>query len=684
MFPVLATLHLKKLNILLQSNFIYYVLILIAFLNIIIFTKCIKYDTKLDLAARNVTGKIISYDLNEKYLSFIIKNEEKVKATYYFKNNEEYKYFFNLNLYGASVNLQGEFKKPLNNTIPNTFNYKKYLYDNKIYVLFKAKNIEIKETTNFFYQLKNSLINRINEYNSKIYLKLFILGDKSELSDELYDAYKINGIAHLLAVSGMHITFFAYILEKLFIRFRNKTKRTLIITFLLFYSFLTNFAVSVLRCVLFYILKEVNKIYNLKISNIRLLLISAFLLLIYDPFYIYSIAFLYSFIITFGLMYSFNKERNIFKSLFLTSVIAFLFSVPITINLNYEINISSIIINLICVPLVTYLIYPLSLLSLFIKGLDNFLMLFVNFFEFLNSQMLNYSLILNVPKMSFIFMIGYYLCLCLFFKVKHKIYLFLILINLGIVKIIPKLDSSFYVVYLDVGQGDSSLLISPYKKEVVMIDTGGNLNYSVSNNSILYLKSLGINKLDSLVLTHGDSDHAFETLNINKKLKIKTIVFNNNKYNNLEKEILKLKLNKTKDVNLKYFKAKNLNESLSDDENASSLGFKFNIQNYIFLFMGDIPIKETKIILKKNDLTCDFLKLSHHGSKYSTDEIIINQIKPRYVLISAGRDNLFKHPHKEIISLLELKKIKYYTTQQGSIVIKINKNKNYNISSYNP
>lgn len=666
---------MKISKILLQSNLFYFILIVCLFIYILITTVCIKYDTKYDLNTNTVKGVIKEYSLKEEYITLTVKSDELIKVTFYFNNNYNKDYFNNVVLLGSFVTFKGTMSKPLNNSIPNTFNYKKYLYNNKIFVTFRAKEFKLYESKKIYHNVKYKIHKYFLTFKSYNYLNLFILGNKDYLDNYTHDLYKINGVAHLLAISGMHITLFVLILEKLLIKLNKNKKRLIIISFLMLYVYLTNFGISILRCVIFYILKEYFDYKNLHITSFKILLLTMTLLLLINPFYIYSISFLYSFIITFGLILCNKDDKSYFKKLLYTSSMAFLLSLPITVSLNYEINILSILNNIILVPIVTLLLYPLTLLTTLFKCIDPLLMRLWSFFEVLNDFLYRISININIPKMSFLAIFFYYLLLYIFITLKKKIIILYLFILFTFNKFIPKLDSSYQVIYFDVGQGDSSVLISPYQKEVIMIDTGGNIKYKVSDNVILYLKSISITKIDIVVLTHGDYDHVGEIFNIYNKMNIKNIIINNNELNDIEKEIVNLNINLTKEINTKYFKANNLNKVIYKDENTSSLVFLFNLYNNNFLFTGDIPIKETKIILNDNFITTNYLKISHHGSKHNTDEEIIKILQPKYAIISAGRNNIYNHPSNEIINILKNNNVIYYTTQEGSIIIKIWKHK---------
>ena len=125
----------------------------------------------------------------------------------------------------------------------NAFNYKKYLYNNHIYLNYNVNKIEILEDENIFYKLKNSIIKRINNISDndssvQAYFNLFVLGNNDYLDNNIYASYKENGIWHLFAVSGMHISLIVLCLE--FLLKKVKFKNIIVSIFLLYFLFLTN------------------------------------------------------------------------------------------------------------------------------------------------------------------------------------------------------------------------------------------------------------------------------------------------------------------------------------------------------------------------------------------------------------------------------------------------------------
>lgn len=673
---------MKNLKQILQFNKLLVFLGIFIFIYILFFTKIIKYSSKYDINEKQVTGIITSMKLDGNKLTINLKAKENIIANYYIQTEEEKNNIFNKVHLGSKVYLRGSFSEPLDNTVPNTFNYKRYLYNKKIYYIFDISEYKIIDSNNLIYKLKDNLFKKIyNSENSDYYLA-FILGDKALLSSDIYNAYQKNGISHLLAISGMHINMLVLLISKII----KSEKKEFVVTssFLLLYLFLTGITASIMRAILFYILKKINKLKNLRYSNMHILILSAYIILFIDPFMIYDLGFIYSFVVCFGIIYYNNYIKgNYFIKLLKLSIITFLFSLPVTALVNFEINLLSILINIIFVPWVSLFLYPFTLISFIIPFLNPILSFFITITNDLNIFFGKFSLLINIPKMPIIFVALFYLILLT--KKKKNIY-FLPLIVV-ICKLLPLLDFNYYVYYLDVGQGDSSILLSPHNKETIMIDTGGKVEYKIddwkkkkktyhlSDNTIKFLKSKGITSFSYMIITHGDADHAKESLNIIENINVKNVVLNSGNTNYLEKEIISSKINITKKYNLKYFNIVNLNNDMYDNENDNSIVNYITFLGYKFLFMGDASIKVEENLLEKYKITnVDFLKIGHHGSKYSTSENFINTLKPIYSVISVGRNNKYGHPHEEVLENLKNSKI-LRTDLKGTIGIKINRNK---------
>ena len=257
-------------------------------------------------------------------------------------------------------------------------------------------------------------------------------------------------------------------------------------------------------------------------------------------------------------------------------------------------------------------------------------------------------------------------------------------------KIRPYMDNNTYIYYIDVGQGDSILVVTPHLSKTILIDTGGivsfNKNYKsniVKNKTIPFFRRIGINKVDYLFLTHGDFDHAGEANQLLSNFCVKKVFINKGNINNIEKKIKNKEVLTFKNFVIDNIKVNSLNNNIFNNENDDSTVLFFNIYDYKFLFMGDASVKTEEYLLNNYILpNVDILKVGHHGSYTSTSADFINVIKPKYSVISVGENNMYKHPNKSVLDILDNTKL-FRTDVDGTIEVKISK-KGYKIKTYVP
>lgn len=657
-----------RLKTLLQYNYFYIILVILV-LCLTFIRNSFYNESKFNGSETSFVGIVDEIKKSDDYYKITIKSKEKIIGSYYSKEP------LNISL-GDKITFKGTLSKPKNNTIPNTFNYRKYLYNHHVYYLVKIDNIKvISKTRSVKYKVKNYIVKRSEKFKHSDYFKAFLIGDKSEMDD--YSIFQKNGVSHLFAISGMHLSLLSGIV--LFVFKKSRFKEILACIFLILFSMITNYSASIYRSLLLFIYIVLNKKLDLRISTVNVLLLVVCTLLIFNPLIIYDMGFLYSVSVSLGLIL-FNKymKKNYFVNMFLTSFIAFLFSLPITLYYNYEINLMQIINNVVIVPLVSIIIYPLTILTFIFSFLEPILNVFISILKFISTHLIMINII--VPKVSLIFYFTYYVFLFMFLKTNRKIFILLIIIYTLCIKAKPLIDFNTYVYFLDVGQGDSLLIYSKHK--VILIDTGGNDNVKVSDNTIKFLKSTGKSKINYLVLTHGDYDHMGEAISLVENFRVEKVIFNCGSYNELEKNLIKV-LDKKK---ISYYKELSelsvfnnklyfLNTSIYNNENDNSNVLYFNYNNYQFLFMGDASIEKEKDILNEYSIeNIDFLKIGHHGSDTSSSKEFVDIMNPNYSIISVGKNNRYGHPNKEVLDSLEDSKI-YRTDEDGSIMFKIKNNK---------
>lgn len=641
-------------------------------LSVFVFDNNIRYEKN-----ETVTGIITDIKKESGKTTFDLKGKVKYRVTTTDKFNYEL---------GDKVMTYAKVYTPSNNTVFNLFNYRKYLYSKNIKFLVKPNNIKlIEENNNVIYGIKNIIIKRIEQFKSSAYLKAFILGDQSEIKETVKESYEKTGTSHLFAISGSNVTLILLILN--FILKRFKFKNVFIFLFLLFFLFLTNYTESLLRALLFLLLQHINKKMKLNCKTSFVLVMTGVLLLLYNPYLIYNVGFLFSIIISFFivLISPMLKDKNYLGKLTIISLVAFLASIPIMANTFFKINLLSPIFNLILVPMVSLIIFPVSIITFFVPILDVFFLTITNFLENITQVLSKIDfLYITIAKPGFILILIYYVSLYITITFKRKSFFFVFIItfllNINLRFFISKPE----VLFMDVGQGDCSIIILPTGKAVA-IDTGGTYysSSSVAKNKIIpYLSSRGISKIECLILTHGDIDHMGNAIYLVNNIKVRKVIFNNGEYNDLELDLIKVLKEKDtsyyqgiQELNVGDNKLYFLNDELYYDENDNSNVIYTELNDYKLLFMGDTGIKLEENLLNKYDLKdIDVLKVGHHGSRTSSSKKFVNVLKPKYSLISVGKNNRYGHPNSEVLENLDDSAI-YRTDEDGSVMFTIRNSK---------
>lgn len=689
-----------KLRIILLSNFLYFSFVIlsliIALINISYFSKTSLYT----LADTVVEGYIHALNIEGNHLQLEVRGKEKVLVNYYFKTYQEKKEF-NLCL-GDYIKAEGTFSLPSENRVFNLFNYRKYLSYNGIFYLVKAKEIiKLKSSNKIRYKFKQGVINRISLLRrSSSYVQTFILGNKKGIDPFVYQSYQENGVSHLFALSGMHVSLLALILLFILKNLKVDEVKSYIITvlFLFCYAFLADFTASIMRATLFFTLLGINRIYYFHIKTLNILGVTFSLLILFNPYFLYDIGFQFSLIISFYLILFqelINKYSSYLGKTLIVSFIAFLASIPITINNFFMINLFTPFYNLIFVPLVSFLVLPISLLTFVFPILDQVLSLIIMMMEsislFINKLSVG-TLILSKP--SIFILILYYLVITfvLLEFLYNRYYYFLLIVillfvhtNSNYFKKIP------YLVFIDVGQGDSILINLPSNKGTILVDTGGEYKFNFLNWQqkrkpfslgkdliIPYLRSEGIKKIDYLVLTHGHIDHLGEALMIINNFPVKTVVLGKSSLTEIEEDLIKelkrikkpyLFLGADDVLRLKEFTFYVLNPNDDNNPNDDSLVLYFRLNQQSVLLTGDISKSiEYKLINTYNLFNVDILKVGHHGSYTSSSEEFLDILNPLYGVIMVGKNNKFDHPHPQVLKRLEERLVKtFLTSEQGSI-----------------
>jgi competence protein ComEC len=263
------------------------------------------------------------------------------------------------------------------------------------------------------------------------------------------------------------------------------------------------------------------------------------------------------------------------------------------------------------------------------------------------------------------------------------------------------MNSEATVSYINVGQGDSILIELPYRKGTYLIDTGGSIHFDqedwekpeeefdVTKEIVLpFLKAKGISKLDVLLLSHGDMDHAGGALYLLDSLKVGNVFMANSLPNELEKDIqlkaknmgsgVRILTNDVRwtDQNSKFMV---LNPGIEEGQSSNNRSVVLWVKIYdtSLLFTGDIEKEaEHEIAGKFKSFKTDILKVPHHGSKTSTTDEFLEKASPAFAVISVGEKNIYGHPNEEVVERLKKRNITTFRTDlNGDIILTINSNK---------
>ncbi len=614
-------------------------------------------------------GRVIEIKDADTYTSYIIQGKDKFIAYDYTNGNKQIQL-------GQRVQVRGKVQEIEKNRNFYLFNYEKYLKSKKIDYRVIIQKIELKNAKiPIVYKLKNLFLNYLESFeDTKAYMLLLLYGENT-LDSEIYGGYQKLGILHLFAISGMHIQFFVQVFKKGIAK--KKVQKIFLFSFLTFYFFITKSSPGIVRAIL---CENIFILGNNKIKRREILVFVFFLMLAYNPYFLYHTGFKLSFLLSFVL--GFVKEKTYFKNLVKTSILAFLVSIPILVNMNFEINLLTPVANFFYVPFVSYLLFPSILTTFFLPFLEPILCVEIFILEHTVSVLNQIPSVLPLGYFSlFSFLLFYFLLALSYHKKSFLLFLFFF-IFLHYFK--HDLLRENKITLLDVGQGDSILIENGERKTTILIDTGGERQKSKALSVLIpSLKARGIHKLNAIILSHGDFDHAGSVIELVQNFPVDKVYLNGGSDTRLEKEILAY-LQKN-DILYKKVEEEKLEEELGftlfhfenpADENEDSLVTYMKIASYNILLMGDAGERTEKSLSHTYKLPkMDILKVGHHGSKYSSSKNFLKEISPKYALISVGKTNTYGHPSLEVINrLTELNTTILKTSTQGSIELHLKKN----------
>lgn len=629
--------------------------------------------------------------------------------------------------YGDSLYIEGEFKQPEEARNYKGYNYKQYLKTKKIIGTVELEKAKILKSSNgsFIHNIQKYIRDTINgtltDEEGNLLLAI-LLGDKDKLSEDIQESFKTSNLSHMLAVSGAHVSYIilglTYVLQNSIIG--KKNGKIVCIFFLLVFMAITNFTPSVTRACIMAILTLFSSIIYRKSDVYTNISVAALITLIFNPYSLLDLGFQLSYGGTIGIIIfikriqekkSNSKVINYIKQMALVSIYANIIIIPIMMYHFNTVSFTFIISNIMASPILGIIVitgFLFIIASITVKPLTRLIAIFIK--PILSilikiSQIcskLPFSNILVVTPYMFN-VISYYAIILYCIKSKKnnkcKIIICLLIVLILINFIIYIFPQKLRIFFIDVGQGDSTLIITPDKK-TVLIDGGGSDSFDVGKKVLLpYLLDRRILKIDYVLISHFDTDHCGGILTIMEKVKVKNIIISeqaehSENYERFKKLMIhkkirlievkkgdKIKIGRYSEFKILFPTSRLLSEN---PLNNNSIVAQFNYNNFKMLFTGDIEKLAEQQILKaeKAEIRADILKVAHHGSKTSSIPEFIKAVKPKIALIGVGKNNTFGHPNQQTIKNLENIKCRIYRTDlQGEIIIKIDQKGRMNVKS---
>lgn len=549
------------------------VILIISFILGVIYTSILskKYIKIYEITGPVEMMGIVQKIKNEEYSNKYILKVDKINGRYY--TNVNIILYTKKNQpsleYGDYIKVLSEYSKPNDSRNYKGFSYKNYLKQNNIYgtamAIDKIQVIEKEKITCIEKAINGIRTKIINEVNSNlsnnagsIFLGILI-GERTQISEELNGYFRQSNMAHILAISGAHVSYIMIALNVILGKTQKKFYLISTVLILIFFMILTEFPPSVVRACVMTILMALAKLIHRKADVYTNFSLSAILILIYNPYTILNIGFQLTYLGTLGIaLFSpvineviqnkiFLKEHKesklylkrfiIYKfKKFISNSIIISIAVQILIFPIILINFNTISYNFLISGIIATPIFALiMIIGIFFLILNPIKNIFYPIIEILVNILIHISIILSklpfsnimIPTPNILWVISYYTICIIILTLKNKTFikirkyksqinkvlkklLLIILIVCLVFEIIIKLKyNELRIYFIDVGQGDSTLIVTP-KNKVILLDGGGSNenSYDVGKNILIpYLLDRGIWQIDYVIISHFDSDH---------------------------------------------------------------------------------------------------------------------------------------------------------------------------------
>lgn len=556
------------------------------------------------------------------------------------------------------------------------------------------------------------------------FFEAILLGNKENLEEEAKLEFQRAGMLHILTISGLHISILGSGLFQAFLLLGTGMLPAGILSFfaMLFYGMLTGSGAAVLRAVVMFILETGSRMLGRSFDPENAIAIAGILLLLDSPAWLFSSSFLLSFSAALGIFAAvpilkegLGHVNRYLAALFQTFALQ-ITMLPVILFFYGEFSLIGILLNFLLLPMAGLILLSGLMMiwgSLFLEPLGMLLavpgrLLFKGYQAAVEIG-IRFPMavwITGVPSRyqiieAYLIWIGF---LTWLWYEKHrkkgkkeqkqekvkewwKRLLFLLVIGIELLILSPKKDENLHITCLDVGQGDCAVLQLPDGKNF-LVDCGSSSERKAGMDILLpFLKAKGIAHLDGVFISHADQDHINgieEFLQAMEKnltgIQIKTIFLADDEENEIRSLIWQAEKNKIRiqkisagdvlvsgDTKIRILWPGKMD--MKTERNDQSLVFEVKYGVFEALFTGDISTETEEKILKYAG-EVDFLKVAHHGSRYSSGEAFLSLVRPKISVISCAEKNSYGHPAPETVERLEaISERIYYTMKQGAILL---------------
>jgi len=513
-----------------------------------------------------------------------------------------------------------------------------------------------------------------------------MLGDRSELDTEITHALQMTGTAHILTVSGLHLSMIAlavsWVLDQTALGRRRRF--AVIGAVLLMFTGLTGGAAGTVRAMIMAMLREYARVRGRRYEPLTALSCAALLMTLVKPVWALDASFQFSFFVVLGIVLlsggvarmrsrrrqTLSRARSFARGLISVmgvSLCAQTAALPMQLLLYGYVPLLSLPMNILC-----GFIMPFVMLGGWLSALLGMVSFRLGWlaaraaampamlFEAVGVHAASFShaiVRLPAPYAFSVFLFALLMMLLsgrIRFGRQRKAAA-VMLAAIIVLSYLPRLDLRPRYVQIDVGQGDAALFRTGRK--AVVIDVGP----EDSDDLFRYLRHEGLH-VEAVVLSHLDEDHmgALERL-LNSEIGIPAVVLPIGSLDGKTEDPLAQLLVHLEDTKLHEVKRGDLlrisnlsmltlsPQDAAEDSNEQSLVLHARMEGVTFLLTGDLPADSEPDRLPRSDV----LKAAHHGSRDSTSETLLEKVRPEIALISAGEDNWYGHPHGEVLMRLE-------------------------------